>query len=73
MMQQVAPHREEPLLDGNVHSVKYGEMIHDGSGQPDNVNNQEGAEFSSWEVTQQNLWTKYKTKCEADRKECRTS
>ena len=31
-MQQVAPHREEPLLDGNAHSVRYGEMIHDGSG-----------------------------------------
>ena len=23
MMQQVAPHREEPLLDGNAHSVRY--------------------------------------------------
>ena len=30
MMQQVVPHREEPLLDGNAHSVRYGEMIHDG-------------------------------------------
>ena len=29
MMQQVAPHREEPLLDGNAHSVRYGETIHD--------------------------------------------
>ena len=29
-MQQVLPHREEPLLDGNAHSVRYGEMIHDG-------------------------------------------
>ena len=26
----------------------------------------------SWAVTQQNLWTKSKTKCETDRKECRT-
>ena len=25
-----------------------------------------------WAVTQQNLWTKSKTKCETDRKECRT-
>ena len=33
MMQKVAPHREEPLLDGNAHSVRYGEMIHDGSGK----------------------------------------
>ena len=31
-MQQVTPHREEPLLDGNGHSVRYGEIIHDGSG-----------------------------------------
>ena len=32
MLQQVDPHREEPLLDGNAHSVRYGETIHDGSG-----------------------------------------
>ena len=32
-LQKVAPHCEEPLLDGNAHSVRYGEMIHDGSGQ----------------------------------------
>ena len=31
-VQQICPHREEPLLDGNAHSVRYGEMIHDGSG-----------------------------------------
>ena len=43
MMQQVVPHREEPLLDGNAHSVRYGETIHDGSGQPDSANYQEGA------------------------------
>ena len=41
MMQQVAPHREEPLLDGNAHSVRYGEMIHDGSGKPETDNHQE--------------------------------
>ena len=44
MMQQVAPHREEPLLDGNAHSVRYGEMNHDGSGKPEKVNSQEGAD-----------------------------
>ena len=44
MMQQVAPHREEPLLDGNAHSVRYGEMIHDGSLQPDSANSQEEAD-----------------------------
>ena len=43
-MQQVDPHREEPLLGRNAHSVRYGEMIHDGSGKPDNVTYQEGAE-----------------------------
>ena len=43
MMQQVAPHREEPLLDGNAHSVRYGETIHDGSGKPETVNHQEEA------------------------------
>ena len=40
-MQQVALHREEPLLDGNAHSVKYGETIHDGSGKPEKVKSQE--------------------------------
>ena len=40
-MQQVRPHHEKPLLDGNAQSVMYGEMIHDGSGQPDSVNYQE--------------------------------
>ena len=44
MMQQVVPHREEPRLDGNVHSVRYGETIHDGSGKLDKVNSQEGAD-----------------------------
>ena len=43
MLQQVAPHREEPLLDGNAHSVRYGETIHDGSGKPENLNHQEEA------------------------------
>ena len=58
MMQQVVPHREEPLLDGNAHSVRYGEMIHDGSGKPEKVNSQEGCRFRNFrhgEVTQQNL------------------
>ena len=48
MMQQVAPHREEPLLDGNAHSVRYGEMIHDGSGNLDSVHYQEGAESETF-------------------------
>ena len=47
-MQQVAPHREEPLLDGNPQSVRYGEIIHDGSGKPEKVNYQEQADFETF-------------------------
>ena len=47
-MQQVVPHREEPLLHGNAHSVRYGEMIHDGSGKLDKVNSQEGADSETF-------------------------
>ena len=43
ILHKVAPHREEPLLDGNAHSVRYGEMIHDGSGKPEKLNHQEEA------------------------------
>ena len=43
ILQKVAPRREEPLLDGNAHSVRYGETIHDGSGKPETVNHQEEA------------------------------
>ena len=39
---------KKPLLDGNAHSVTYGEMIHDGSGKPDSVNYQEGADFENF-------------------------
>ena len=48
MMQQVAPHREEPVLDGNAHSVRYGEMIHDGSGKPEKLNYQEEADSETF-------------------------
>ena len=47
-MQHVAPHHEEPLLDGNAHSARYGETIHDGSGKPDNLNHQEEAESETF-------------------------
>ena len=43
MVRQVAPHREEPLRGRNAHSVRYGEMIHDGSVKPETVNHQEQA------------------------------
>ena len=48
MMQQVALHREEPLLGGNVHSVRYGEMIHDGPGKPEELNYQEEADSETF-------------------------
>ena len=48
LMQQVALHREEPLLDGNAHSVRYGETIHYGSGKPEKVNSQEGADSETF-------------------------
>ena len=48
MMQQVAPHREELLLDGNAQSLWYEEMIHDGSEKPDKVNSQEGADSKTF-------------------------
>ena len=48
MMQQVAPHREEPLLHGNAHSVRYGEMIHDGSGKPEKLIYQEEADSETF-------------------------
>ena len=47
-MQQVRPHHEEPLLDGNAQSVRYEEMLHDGSGKLDNVTYQEGAESKTF-------------------------
>ena len=48
MMQQVASHREEPLLDGNAQSVRYGEIIHDGSVKPQKINFQEGADSETF-------------------------
>ena len=42
-MQKVAPYREEPLLGGNAHSARYGELIHDRTGKPETVNHQEEA------------------------------
>ena len=42
-LQKVAPHREEPLLDGNAHSARYGELIHDRTGKPVSVHYQEQA------------------------------
>ena len=48
ILQKIAPHREEPLLDGNAHSVRYGETIHDGSGKPEKINSQGGADSETF-------------------------
>ena len=48
MLQKVVPHREEFLLDGNAHSVRYGETIHDGSGKPEKLNYQEEADSETF-------------------------
>ena len=57
ILQKGAPHREEPLLGGNAHSARYGEMIHDGSEKPETVDHQEEAYSENFvmAVTQQNL------------------
>ena len=43
-VQQICPHHEDALLDGNAQSVRYGERIHDGLGQPYSANSQEEAD-----------------------------
>ena len=43
MMQQVVPQREEPFLDGNAHSARYGGTIPDGSVKPETLIHQEEA------------------------------
>ena len=47
-LQKVDPHREEPLLDGNAHSARYGETIHDGLGKLETVNHPEEAESETF-------------------------
>ena len=47
-MQQVRPHREEPLLGRNAHSARYGELIHDRTGKPVSVHHQEQAYFENF-------------------------
>ena len=47
-VQQICPHHEDSLLDGNAQSVRYGEIIHDGSWKPESVNYQEEAESETF-------------------------
>ena len=73
-VQQVRPHRGDILLDGDAQSVRYGGMLLVVLGNliiPTSKKWQK-PEFSSWTMTQKNLGIKKKTKCEVDRKECRT-
>ena len=47
-VQQVRPHHGDTLLDGNAQSVRYGEIINDGSGQLDSANSQEVADSETF-------------------------
>ena len=48
MVQQVRPHHGDTLLDGDAQSARYGEMIHDRSGQHDKINFQEVADSANF-------------------------
>ena len=73
-LERVDPLREEHLLGRTAHSARNEETIHERTGKPDSEDAQERLilKSSSWEVTQQNLLTKLRTKCKFDRKECQT-
>ena len=43
-VQQVRPHHGDTLLDGGAQSVRYGGILRDRSGQPDNINFEEMAD-----------------------------
>ena len=47
-VQHVCPHHGDTPLDGGPQSVRYGEMIHDGSEKLDKVNSQEGADSETF-------------------------
>ena len=47
-VQQICPHHGDSLLDGNAHSVRYGEVIQDGSGQLDSAIYQEEVESETF-------------------------
>ena len=47
-VQQVRLHHGDTLFDGDAQSVRYGGMLHDRSGQPDNVNSQEVADSENF-------------------------
>ena len=47
-LQRVDPHREESLLGRNAHSARYGELIHDRTGEPVSVHQQELVHFENF-------------------------
>ena len=47
-VEQIRLHHEDTLLDGGAQSVRYGERLHDGSGQPDSANYQEEADSETF-------------------------
>ena len=47
-VQQICPHHGDTLLDGDAQSVRYGGMLRDRSGQPDNSNSQEVADSENF-------------------------
>ena len=50
VVQQVRPHHGDTLLDGGAQSVRYGGMLRDRSGQPDNSNSQEVADSENFVI-----------------------
>ena len=50
ILPKVDPHRVEPLLGGNAHSARYGELIHGRTGKPVVVNHQEEANSQKFVV-----------------------
>ena len=69
----ICPHHGNALLDGNAPSVRYGEIIHDGSGQLDSANSQEEADSETFVMgSAAEFVNKVKDQVRKDRKECRT-
>ena len=73
-VQQICPHHGDALLNGNAHYVRYGEIIHDGLGQPDSANYQEEADSETFAMRSDaaEFMNKVKDQVRKKTKECRT-
>ena len=73
-VQQICPHHGDALLDGNAHCVRYGEIMHDGSGQPDSANSQEEADSETFVMGSDaaEFVNKVKDQMRKRQKKCRT-